>query len=235
MPPKASQQRSAPAAARRGRQAGAQQQGQQLGIASAAGPAGEQLLARPGIGGKVLEHRAAGTGCEAAQGFVKSAPVYRDFHGLPPRTASSPGSFLTLHYRLAGPTAPTSSTPSATSRPRSRSAPASCRAGDGSSACSAWRRAAAATFELPPGEAFGERNPEMLQRVTRGAARRAWATPTRTTRSATWCSFPTPDGQASYRRRRCARSRRRRGCCSTSTIPLAGQPVTFEVQLIGVL
>ena len=46
--------------------------------------------------------------------------------------------------------------------------------------------------------------------------------------------FPTPDGQGALRRRG-ARGRRRGWLLFDFNHPLAGRPVTFEVQLIGVL
>ena len=60
-------------------------------------------------------------------------------------------------------------------------------------------------------------------------------------RSATWCKFPTPDGTGQY-----AGSVRELGADEDGdgqadavlfdfNHPLAGQPVTFEVQVIGVL
>ena len=64
------------------RQAGAQQQRQQLGVGQRAGAAGQQLFARPGVGGQVFQRqwRAACSG----SGPVKSRPVYRPHGPLPP-------------------------------------------------------------------------------------------------------------------------------------------------------
>ena len=143
-----------------------------------------------------------------------------------------PGSFLTLHYRLPAPTARTSSTPSTTSRRRSRSAPASSRR-RWKRACSAWPRARRRSFELAAGEAFGERNPELLQRVKRALLDELGDPDARLPRSATWCSSRRPTAQGAY-----AGVVREVGgdwLLFDFNHPLAGRPVTFEVQLIGVL
>ena len=103
-------------------------------------------------------------------------------------------------------------------------------AGDGGSACSAWRRARATRFELAAGRGFGERNPRAA-----AAGQRA--------RCSTQMGDPTSD--YARRRRRAVPHARRPGratpasCASSATAtallfdfnhPLAGQPVTFEVQ-----
>ena len=62
------------------------------------------------------------------------------------------------------------------------------------------------------------------------------ATPTSATASVTWCSSPTPDGQGAF-----AGVLRELGppeedwALFDFNHPLAGQPLSFEVQLIGVL
>ena len=55
------------------RQAGAQQQGQQLGIGQRSRAAGEQLFARAGVGGQVRK----GVQTCVQEPPVKSMPVYR--------------------------------------------------------------------------------------------------------------------------------------------------------------
>jgi FKBP-type peptidyl-prolyl cis-trans isomerase SlpA len=75
-----------------------------------------------------------------------------------------PASFLTLHYRLAGRRA-MSSTPSPASRPRCRWARASWRPRS-SSACWGWRRARARCSSSGR-RGYGERNPDMLQWLAR--------------------------------------------------------------------
>ena len=89
-----------------------------------------------------------------------------------------------------------------------------------------------ATYALAAGEAFGERNPEMLQRV-KLALLHELGDPDEEYHAGDVVQFPTPDGQASY-----AGVVREVGSdwlLFDFNHPLAGQPVTFEVQLIGVL
>jgi len=88
------------------------------------------------------------------------------------------------------------------------------------------------SFELAPGEAFGERNPDLLQRVKRGLLDEL-GDPDETYRVGDVVQFPTPDGQGAY-----AGVVRELGddwLLFDFNHPLAGQPVTFEVHLIGVL
>ncbi len=87
-------------------------------------------------------------------------------------------------------------------------------------------------FELPAGEAFGERNPELLQRVKR-ALLDELGDPDEQYQVGDVVQFPTPDGQGSY-----AGVVRELGddwLLFDFNHPLAGRPVTFEVHLIGVL
>ena len=141
------------------------------------------------------------------------------------------GSFLTLHYRLAGPKGDIINTFS--------DKPATLSLGSGELSPAMEDRlmglaeGAHATFELPAGEAFGERNPEMAQWVARKLLNQL-GDPMEKYAAGDVVQFPTPDGSGSY----------------AGTVlevndegavrfdfnhPLAGQPVTFEVRLIGVL
>jgi FKBP-type peptidyl-prolyl cis-trans isomerase SlpA len=142
-----------------------------------------------------------------------------------------PGSFLTLHYRLAGPDGgDVVNTFDAQ--------PATLSLGTGELAPAMEARllglaeGAHDRFELAPGEAFGERNPELLQRVklallkAHGDADASYAV-------GDVVRFPTPDGEGAY-----AGVVREVGAESLLldfNHPLAGRPVTFEVRLIGVL
>ena len=141
------------------------------------------------------------------------------------------GSFLTLHYRLAGPDgADVVNTfhdkPATLSLGTGELAPAmeACLLGlpEGT------RR----SFELAAGEAFGERNPEMLQRVKR-ALLDELGDPDERYGIGDVVQFPTPDGQGAY----AGVVREIEGDVLVFDFnhPLAGRPVTFEVQLIGVL
>ena len=78
-----------------------------------------------------------------------------------------PRSFLTLHYRLAGPDGDDLIN-------TFNDKPATLSLGTGELAPAVEARllglaeGARATFQLEAGEAFGQRNPELVQRVTRG-------------------------------------------------------------------
>ena len=142
-----------------------------------------------------------------------------------------PGSFLTLHYRLSGPDGAAlidtfADKPATLSLGTGELAPAmeACLIGlpEGT------RRA----FELPAGAAFGERNPQMLQRVKRSLLDEL-GDPDEQYRVGDVVQFPTPDGQGAY----AGVVREVDGDVLVFDFnhPLAGRPVTFEVQLIGVL
>lgn len=141
------------------------------------------------------------------------------------------GSFLTLHYRLAGPDGVDIINTFA-----DKPATLSLGSGELSPAMEArlmgMEEGTRATYALAAGEAFGERNPEMLQRV-KLALLHELGDPDEQYHAGDVVQFPTPDGQASY-----AGVVREVGSdwlLFDFNHPLAGQPVTFEVQLIGVL
>jgi FKBP-type peptidyl-prolyl cis-trans isomerase SlpA len=140
------------------------------------------------------------------------------------------GSFLTLHYRLAGPAGDIINT--------FNDKPATLSLGNGELSPAVEQRliglpeGAHATFELPAGAAFGERNPDMRQWVRRSLLAQM-GNPDEPYAIGDVVRFPTPDGTGSYA-----------GAVIESSEtavrfdfnhPLAGQPVIFEVQLIGVL
>jgi FKBP-type peptidyl-prolyl cis-trans isomerase SlpA len=142
-----------------------------------------------------------------------------------------PGSFLTLHYRLAGPDGGDVVNTFGAQ-------PATLSLGTGELAPAMEARllgmpeGARDSFELAAGEAFGARNPELLQRVARallvehGDEDASYAV-------GDVVQFPTPDGRGAY-----AGVVREVGAESLLldfNHPLAGRPVTFEVELIGVL
>ncbi|MDM0031790.1 FKBP-type peptidyl-prolyl cis-trans isomerase [Variovorax sp. J22P271] len=142
----------------------------------------------------------------------------------------TPGSFLTLHYRLSGPAGDIINT--------FDDKPATLSLGTGELSPAVEQRliglaeGAHATFELPAGEAFGERNADMQQWVARTLLTRI-GDPDEPYAIGDVIQFPTPDGTGSYA-----------GAVIESNAtavrfdfnhPLAGQPVTFEVKLIGVL
>ena len=140
------------------------------------------------------------------------------------------GSFLTLHYRLSGPAGdiinPFADKPATLSLGTGELSPAVEQRLLGLAEGTHTR------FDLPAGEAFGDRNPEMLQWVARTLLARL-GDPDERYATGDVVQFPTPDGQGSYAGAVVA--------SNDSAVqfdfnhPLAGQPVTFEVQLIGVL
>jgi FKBP-type peptidyl-prolyl cis-trans isomerase SlpA len=147
----------------------------------------------------------------------------------PPRVL--PGSFLTLHYRLAG-------ADGADVVNTFADKPATLSMGQGQLApvieahLMGLPEGAHESFDLPAGAAFGPRNAEMLQRVKLslmhelGEADAVYAV-------GDAVQFPTPDGQSSY-----AGVVREVGpdwLLFDFNHPLAGQPVRFEVKLLGVL
>jgi FKBP-type peptidyl-prolyl cis-trans isomerase SlpA len=142
-----------------------------------------------------------------------------------------PGSFLTLHYRLSGPDgADVVNTFGAL--------PATLSLGTGQLAPAMEQRLIGLAegehrrFALAPGEAFGERNPEMLQRVARSLLHKLGA-PDEDYTVGDVLQFPTPDGSGAF-----AGMVRELGddwLLFDFNHPLAGQAVSFEVQLIGVL
>jgi FKBP-type peptidyl-prolyl cis-trans isomerase SlpA len=153
-----------------------------------------------------------------------------------PRVQS--GSFLTLHYRLAGPAGDIINT--------FEGKPSTLTLGNGELSPAVEQRllgleeGAHAKFELPAGEAFGDRNPDMLQWVARKLLVQL-GDPHQTYTVGEVVSFPTPDGLGEY-----AGSVRELGKDEDGdgfpdavlfdfNHPLAGQPVTFEVHVIGVL
>ncbi len=89
------------------------------------------------------------------------------------------------------------------------------------------------TFELPAGEAFGDRQPDMVQWVARKLLNEL-GDPKEQYVTGDVVQFPTPDGLGSYAG--AVREVRSDGAVLFDfNHPLAGQPVRFEVQLIGVL
>jgi FKBP-type peptidyl-prolyl cis-trans isomerase SlpA len=141
------------------------------------------------------------------------------------------GSFLTLHYRLAGPDGADIINTFA-EKPATRSLGTGELAPAMESRLVGLAEGTRTTFELAPGEAFGARNPELLQRVKRGLLDEL-GDPDEQYHVGDVVQFPTPDGQGAY-------AGVVREVCEESLLfdfnhPLAGQPVTFEVHVIGVL
>lgn len=142
-----------------------------------------------------------------------------------------PGSFLTLHYRLAGPDG-------ADIINTFHDKPATLSLGTGELAPAMEQRllgleeGTRRVFEIPAGEAFGERNPELLQRVKRSLMDEL-GDPDADYHPGDVVQFPTPDGAGRYAG--VVREVGEDWILFDFNHPLAGVPVSFEVQLIGVL
>jgi FKBP-type peptidyl-prolyl cis-trans isomerase SlpA len=148
-----------------------------------------------------------------------------------PVNCVQPDSFLTLHYRLRGPDG-------ADVVNTFDDKPATLSLGSGQLAPAMESRlmgldeGAHQTFQLAPGEAFGERNPEMLQRVPRKLLRQM-GEPGDDYAPGDVVRFSTPDGQGAFAG--VVRELDDDWLLFDFNHPLAGQAVSFEVQLIGVL
>jgi FKBP-type peptidyl-prolyl cis-trans isomerase SlpA len=152
-------------------------------------------------------------------------------------TQVQPDSFLTLHYRLGGPAGDIINTfndkPATLSLGTEELSPAveQCLLG--------LEEGKRATFELPAGAAFGDRNPSMQQWVA-AKLLRDMGDPQEVYRVGDVVQFPTPDGQGSYagvvlQVGQPDGAAGNDGVLFDFNHPLAGQPVTFEVHVIGVL
>ena len=142
-----------------------------------------------------------------------------------------PSSFLTLHYRLSGPQGDIINT--------FEDKPATLSMGSGTLTPALEERllgqaeGTRQTWEIPAGEAFGERNPEMVQWVARKLLSQM-GDPMERYAAGDVVQFPTPDGLGAFAGTVLA-------VAADGAVqfdfnhPLAGQPVTFEVELIGVL
>ena len=141
------------------------------------------------------------------------------------------GSFLTLHYRLSGPDGRDVVNTFGDK-------PATLSLGTGQLAPAIEQHllglpeGAHEHFDLAPGAAFGQRNPELLQRVKLSLLRELGDADA-DYEVGDVVEFPTPDGQGSY-----AGVVREKGIdwlLFDFNHPLAGQAVRFEVQLLGVM
>ena len=141
------------------------------------------------------------------------------------------GSFLTLHYRLTGPQGDVINTfdgpPATLSLGNGELSPAMEQRLIG------LREGERAHFELPAGEAFGERNPDMQQWVARKLLN-DFGDPDEQYQAGDVVQFPTPDGLGQYAGA-VVQVRADGAVLFDFNHPLAGQPVSFEVHIIGVL
>ena len=144
-------------------------------------------------------------------------------------------SFLTLHYRLSGPAGDIINTfggkPATLSLGTGELSPAveACLLG--------LEEGTRATFELPEGAAFGARNPEMQQWLARKVLTQM-GDPLESYNAGDVVQFPTPDGQGQFAGvvlQLRGDTQAEQAVLFDFNHPLAGQPVSFEAQLIGIL
>ncbi len=144
--------------------------------------------------------------------------------------AIHPGSFLTLHYRL-------SAADGADLVKTFDDRPATLSLGTGELAPAMEARliglqeGARARFELAAGEAFGERNPELIQVVSKKTLDDN-SEPDANYQVGDLVDFRAPGGG---RFAGMLREMKDNAALFDFNHPLAGQPVTFEVHVIGVL
>jgi len=141
------------------------------------------------------------------------------------------GSFLTLHYRLSGPQGEDlintfTDKPATLSLGQGELSPAI------ETRLLGLEEGTRTSFELAPGEAFGDHNAELLQRVKLSLLREL-GDPDEQYNIGDVVQFPTPDGRGGYAGR--VQEVGEDWLLFDFNHPLAGQPVSFEVQLIGVL
>lgn len=148
------------------------------------------------------------------------------------------GSFLTLHYRMAAPAV--NGLPGADIINTFADKPATLSLGSGQLSPALEQRllglgeGARVTFDVPAGEAFGERNPELIQWVGRKLLNEL-GDPDERYQAGDVVQFPTPDGMGQYAG---AVQQVKEGGDAVQfdfNHPLAGQAVVFEVHVIGIL
>jgi FKBP-type peptidyl-prolyl cis-trans isomerase SlpA len=145
----------------------------------------------------------------------------------------APDSFLTLRYRLSGPDGAAiidtfDGPPSTLTLGTGELAAAleSCLVG--------LHEGASAKFDVPAGAAFGGRNPDMFQWVSRKMLAQL-GDPDEQYTPGDVVQFPAPGGAASSGYAGVVREVEAGRVLFDFNHPLAGQPVVFEVQVLGVL
>jgi FKBP-type peptidyl-prolyl cis-trans isomerase SlpA len=168
---------------------------------------------------------------DAAHSAAAGELTTGELTAAPPEAACvQPGSFLTLHYRLSGPAGDIINT--------FGGPPATLSLGTGELSPAVEQHllglaeGSRASFDIAPGLAFGPRNPDMVQWVARSLLHEL-GDPDETYKAGDVVQFPTPDGSSAYAGAVQAQDAQR--VLFDFNHPLAGQPVHFEVQLIGVL
>jgi FKBP-type peptidyl-prolyl cis-trans isomerase SlpA len=139
-------------------------------------------------------------------------------------------SFLTLHYRLSGPQGDIINT--------FDGKPATLSLGTGELSPAVEQRLMGlgegthTTFDLPAGAAFGDRNAQMIQWVAKKLLAQH-GDPLEKYSVGDVVQFPAPSGEGTYAG--AVREVQADRVLFDFNHPLAGQPVKFEVQVIGVL
>jgi FKBP-type peptidyl-prolyl cis-trans isomerase SlpA len=142
-------------------------------------------------------------------------------------------SFLTLHYRLSGPDG-------AAIVDTFGGQPATLTLGTGELAAAlegyvvGMEEGAEQSFAVPAGAAFGERNPDMLQWVARTMLAQL-GDPDEVYSEGDVVQFPAPGGAASSGYAGVVRQVDASRVLFDFNHPLAGQPVKFDVKVLGVL
>jgi FKBP-type peptidyl-prolyl cis-trans isomerase SlpA len=149
---------------------------------------------------------------------------------MPPSV--QPGSFVTLHYRLSGPDGADvvntfGMTPATLSIGAGELAPAI------ESRLIGLAEGTRTAFELPAGVAFGDRNPGLLQWVRRSLLSEHGDPQARPPQVGDVIQLAAPHGQGQVAG--VVRETSEGAVLVDFNHPLAGQPLTFEVELIGVL
>jgi FKBP-type peptidyl-prolyl cis-trans isomerase SlpA len=140
-------------------------------------------------------------------------------------------SFLTLHYRLTGADG-TEVVNTFGDRPATLSLGAGQLAPAMEARLLGLAEGARRVFDLGPGEAFGERHPDKVQRVARRLLRETGQDDSKVGVGDV-VDFPAPDGNGRFAG--LVREAGDEWLLIDFNHPLAGQAVRFEVQLIGVL
>ncbi len=151
-----------------------------------------------------------------------------------PAPTVQPDSFLTLHYRLSGPSGDLINT--------FAGKPATLTLGSGALSEALEQHllglveGVRCSFELPAGAAFGARNPAMLQWLSRKELAQL-SDPLEQYQVGDVMQFATPDGKGFFGGvvRQLRTDERGAAVQFDFNHPLAGEAVTFEVQLLGVL
>ena len=148
------------------------------------------------------------------------------------------GSFLTLHYRMAGPSVDGKPGVDIINTFDGKPATLSLGAGELSPAIEqrllGLAEGTRTSFQLAAGEAFGERKPELLQWVARKLLNQL-GDPNEKYNLGDVVQFPTPDGLGQYAGSVQQVKSTGEAVQFDFNHPRAGQPVVFEVLGIGVL